>query len=338
LQKFHVKISDMSETNTTRNTNEGEIDLLDLFHRMGMSISRLMKALGRAFMITIVFMLRRWLPLGLSIIAGAIVSMVLRSTSASFYTSDMTIKTNGATAAEVIPYLNKLHTFCNEGNTAELALALSVKHESINEINDISAYWIIDQNKDRIPDYVDYKNNHNVYDTTNIRMTDRANIRVKVKSPQELSSIREGIIRFIKKDSLFQQRNRLRIRQNNELLARLDYDIVQLDSLQKVKYFEETRNRKPENGGQMIFLQEQKTQLVYTDIYDLYARKQAIESERDLYNDIVTVLSDFSLPSRRDNGAMYYARVVIPVFFCLTLLLLIVLANRKKVEEIFKKY
>ncbi len=122
------------------------------------------------------------------------------------------------------------------------------------------------------------------------------------------------------------------------MLERLDYDIVQLDSLQKVKYFEETRNRKPENGGQMIFLQEQNTQLVYTDIYDLYARKQAIESERDLYKDIITVLSDFSLPARRDNGAVYYAKVVVPTFFCLTLLMLVILANRKKVDEIFKKY
>jgi hypothetical protein len=328
----------MSETNTSKNSNEGEIDLLDLFHRMGLAISRFMKALGRAFMITLVFMLRRWLPLGLSVIAGVVLSLILKSTSASFYTSDMTIKTNGATAAEVIPYLNKLHTFCAEGNTAELALALSVKHESIFEINDISAYWIIDQNKDGIPDYADYKNNHNVYDTTNIRMTDRLNIRVKVKSPQKLTLIREGISSYIKKDSLFQQKNRLRLRQNNELLVRLNYDIVQLDSLQKVKYFEETRNRKPENGGQMIFLQEQKTQLVYTDIYDLYARKQAIESERDLYKDIITVLSDFSLPARRDNGAMYYAVGIIPAFFCLTLLLLVILANRKKVDEIFTKY
>ena len=328
----------MSDKNTTKNQADGEIDLLDLFHRLGIAISRMMKALGRAFMITLVFMLRRWLPLGLSIIAGAIVSIVLKSTSASFYTSDMTIKTNGATAAEVIPYLNKLHIFCTEGNTAELASALSVKHESINEINDISAFWIIDQNKDGIPDYVDYKNSHNVYDTTNIRMTDRLNIRVKVKSPQELSVISEGIISFIKKDSLFQQKNRLRLRQNNELLIRLDYDIIQLDSLQQVKYFEETRNMKPENGGQMIFLQEQKTQLVYKDIYDLYARKQAIESERVLYRDIITVLSDFSLPARRDNGAAYYAVKVIPAFFCITLIILIMLANRKRVFEIFEKY
>jgi hypothetical protein len=135
-----------------------------------------------------------------------------------------------------------------------------------------------------------------------------------------------------------QQRNRIRLRQNQELLTRLDYDLLQLDSLQKVKYFEETRNMKPNGGGQMIFLQEQKTQLVYPEIYSLYTRKQILETERDLYKGIVTVLSDFSLPSKRENGVTYYGKHVIPFFFFITLSILILLVNRRKLEEIYKKY
>jgi hypothetical protein len=137
---------------------------------------------------------------------------------------------------------------------------------------------------------------------------------------------------------LFQQRNKVRLRQNQELLKRLDFDILQLDSLQKVKYFEETRNIKPISGGQIVFMQEQKTQLVYPDIYSLYSRKQQLETERDLYKETVTVLSDFPFPSKRDNGASYYGKYLIPLFFFLTLFILIVLANRRRLEDIFKKY
>jgi hypothetical protein len=121
-------------------------------------------------------------------------------------------------------------------------------------------------------------------------------------------------------------------------LARLDYDILQLDSLQKVKYFEETRNNKSKNGGQMIFLQEQKTQLVYTDIYTLYSRKQALERERDLYSKIVTILSDFPFPVVPENGILYYGKTIIPLFFVITLILLIILANKKKLKEVYNKY
>jgi hypothetical protein len=238
----------------------------------------------------------------------------------------------------MISYINKLHNYCQEDNKPALAGALSLNTEAVRNIIDINAYWIIARGKEHVPDQVDYANDHYIVDTVNIRMLDRLDIRVKIKSPQELTLLQNAIISYINKDSLFQQRNRVRLRQNKEMLTRLNYDILQLDSLQKVKYFEETRSRKPSNGGQMIFLQEQKTQLVYTDIYNLYGRKQALESERDLYKDIVTVLSDFNLPSKRENGGLYYGKHYIPLFFIITLLLLIVLANRNKLKEVYNKY
>jgi hypothetical protein len=332
----------MTEITTNKNIKDDEIDLLDLFKRMGRTLNRWGIALGRAFLISVVFLLKRWLPLGLSVAAGIGISYLLKTTSQSFYTSDLvfknnlalmdikTLRDNSGTTSEMISKINKLHSFCSEQNMPALSDALLMKPDFVRNISDISAFWIIDQSKDGIPDFVDYKNNHDVYDTTNIRMQDRLDIRVVINSPQNLNLVRNGIIKFIESDSLYLQRNRVRLMQNQELLTRLGYDIVQLDSLQKVKYFEETRNLKPASGGQIVFMQEQKTQLVYNDIYSLYARKQNLESERDLYNGIVTVLSDFSLPTRRDNGAMYYGKTVIPIILIVTLLILIIVANRRK--------
>jgi hypothetical protein len=340
----------MSEINSNNNVKDDEIDLLDLFKRMGRTLNRWGMALGKAFLISVVFILKRWLPLGLSVVAGIGISYLLKTSSASFYTSDLvfrnnlalidkkTLRDNSGTTSEIISKINKLHAFCSENNQAALSIALTMKPESVKNISDISAFWIIDLSRDGIPDYVDYKGNHGAYDTINIRMQDRFDIRVKINSPQDLNLVRDGIIKFIKSDSLYQQRNRLRLRQNLDLLTHLNYDILQLDSLQKVKYFEETRNMKPSGGGQIIFMQEQKTQLVYGDIYALYERKQKLESEQDLYNGVVTVLSDFSFPARRDNGTMYYGKQVIPIVFLITLLILIILSNRKRLEEVYKKY
>ena len=340
----------MSEITTNKNVRDDEIDMLDLFKRMGRTLNRWGMALGKAFLISVVYILKRWLPLGLSIVAGLGISYLLKTSSASFYTSDLvfrnnlalmdkkTLRDNSGTTSEIISKINKLHAFCSENNQVALSIALTMKPESVKNISDISAYWIIDMSKDGIPDYVDYKGNHGAYDTINIRMQDRFDIRVKINSPQDLNLVRDGIIKFIESDSLYQQRNRLRLRQNLDLLTHLNYDILQLDSLQKVKYFEETRNMKPSGGGQIVFMQEQKTQLVYGDIYALYERKQKLESEQDLYNGVVTVLSDFSFPARRDNGAMYYGKKVIPIVFLITLLILIFLSNRKRLQEVYKKY
>jgi hypothetical protein len=328
----------MSEPTNTKNISNDEIDLLDLFRRMGRAIARMFRSIGKGILISIVFLCRKWLPLLLSVILGLAAAYILKVATPSSYTSDMVLRTNATSPSEMIAYINRLHTFCKEKNKIALSNAISVPEKDIKNISDISAFWIIDNGRDGIPDIVDYSNSHNVYDTINIRMQDRLDVRVKIKAPQELKKIKDGMINFIQADSLFKQMNRVRLRMNQENLTRINYDILQLDSLQKVKYFEETRNMQPKNGGQMIFLQEHNTQLIYTDIYSLYAKKQAIESEQALYNDITTVLSEFSIPVKRINGGGYYAVRIVPVFFGLTLLILILLANRKNLEEVFRKY
>jgi hypothetical protein len=328
----------MSDLTTNKNVRDDEIDLLDLFSRMGKTISRWTRNIGRAFLISVIFLLKRWLPLSLSVFLGIGASLLLKITSESSYTSDLILKSNTIPPSDLIPFVNRLHIFCSESNEPALKSAILISDLQVKNIIDISAYWIIDKHRDNTPDLVDYNNNHDIYDTINVRMQDRLDIRVKIKTPQELALVRDGIIKFINKDSLFQQKNRLRLRQNSELLTRLNYDILQLDSLQKVKYYQEARNTLPKNGGQLIFLQEQKTQLVYPEIYVLYKDKQRLETERDLYKDLVTVLSEFSVPARRDNGGMYYGKYVIPLFFFFTLLVLILISNRKKLTEVYRKY
>jgi hypothetical protein len=326
--------------NTTNNKNvkDEEIDLLDLFRRIGITLNKWFNALGRAFMVSVVFMVRRWLPLLLSIILGVGISYLFKYISESSFTADLVLRTNTIGPADMIPYVNKLHTFCDEGNKPALTEAISLNTGQINNIIDISGFWIIDKNKDNTPDYVDYNDNHNVYDSVNVRMKDRLNIRVKIKTPQELTNVRDGILKYIESDSLFQRKNRIRLRQNQDMLQTLTYNIQLLDSLQKVKYFEETRNTQSKAGGQMVFLQEQKTQLIYKDIFELYTRKQVLEADRDLYKGLVTVLSEFSQPAKRDNGGLFYAKIIVPISFFLTLIILVILSNRKKLKEVFNKY
>jgi hypothetical protein len=328
----------MPENTPNKNVRNDEIDLMDLFRRMGKTLSTWGNGLGKAILISTVFLIKRWLPLSLSVIVAVGASYLFKMTSDSQYSSDLVLRTNSVSTSDMISYINRLHKYCMDNNASGLAEATTLSPEQIKNILDISAFWIIDKGNDGIPDYVDYNNNIDVYDTLNVRVLDTLDVRVRTKTPQELVNVRNGIIHFINSDSLFQRRNRLRLRQNQELLSRLNYDIFQLDSLQKFKYFEETKNRQPQTGGQMIFLQEQKTQLVYPEIHSLYYQKLKLEGERDLYKDIVTVLSEFSVPAKRDNGLMYYCKYLIPSFFIFALLVLILLANRKKLEEVYQKY
>jgi len=328
----------MAENSDNKKVTNDEIDLLDLFRRMGRTFSRWGGTLSRGILISIVFMLRKWVYLTFSIILGIGLSYFLKYTSEGLYSSDMIISSNAVSTSDLIIYVNKLHTFCRDNNKPAIATALCTEQGKIEMIKDIQAYWIIDKNKDNIPDYIDFSNNHNVYDTINVRMQDRLAITVKTTSPTELNGIRDGIFRYINGNKFFEEQNKIRIAQIDEMLSRLNYDINQLDSLQKIKYFEETKNRIPEKGGQMIFLQEQKTQLIYDDIYTLYTQKQSFDRQKEIFPDIITLLSDFTSPLKPKNSASYYGKVIIPLFFGVCLIILILIHNRKKLHEVYNKY
>jgi hypothetical protein len=328
----------MSEELKSGNTKSDEIDLIDLFSRMGRSVRRGFNALGRAFLYTLFFMLRKWLWLGLSIVVGIGLSYALKYSTERLYSSDITFRSNTIPNSDMITHINKLHTFTRERNLPELATALSVDQSKVRYIIDIQAFWVIDQGADGIPDYVDFRNKHNVLDTVNLRMNDRFVVRVKTAIPQELSSIRDGILEFVSRNEFFLQQNNLRLVQAKNMLDRIDYDVQQLDSLQKVKYFEESRRLLPREGGQMIFLQEQKTQLLYDNIYELIRRRQEIELLQTIYADLITLLSDFTPPTKAENGALYYGKVVIPIAFIISLILLLLYDFRKQLRELSRKY
>jgi hypothetical protein len=328
----------MSDNQINSKPQGNELDLLELSRRIGKRLGNMFRAIGRGTLITTVFLLKKWLPLSLSIITGILISYALKLASSSFYTSDITIRSNAVPNSDIVSYIDKLHVFCREGNKAALANALSLDSAQVNNIKDIKALWIIDMGRDGIPDFIDIKGKHNVYDTVNVRMQDRLAIRVKISTPQELSSLRDGLFKYISNDSLFRQKNRVRLKQSDELIARLNYDIEQLDSLQEVKYFEETRRNIPPSGGQMIFMQTPNTQLLYSDIYELYRRKQAAESERALYSNLITLLSDFTVPFRPENSTMYYGKKIIPAIFFLAVIIILMWDNRKKLMDVYNKY
>lgn len=324
--------------NNSQSRQSDEIDLLDLFRKMFRALGRGFITIGRCVLFIVVFLIKKWIPLGLSVIAGIGISFLIMAITEDYYISDLTIRTNAVANSDMIDYVNKIHTFCIEGNLSALARSFSLDNELAGNIKDLQAYWIIDLGNDGIPDYIDLMNKHDAEDTINVRMPNRFVVRVKTTTPKELRTIREGLLSYINTNDFFRQQNDIRIVQVREMLDRMNYEIEQLDSLQKVKYFEETRNMIPKMGGQMVFLQELKTQLLHSEITSLYGLKQYYERELNIYPDIVTLLSDYTPSSRPENGFSYYCNRLIPIVLGFAVIIIVIYDNRKRLKEIYEKY
>lgn len=328
----------MSGNQELNRKNDDEVDLTDLFSRLVRSAGKGLNALVKGVLFIFFFLIKNWLVLTGSLVSGIVISFVIKVSAEKFYTSDITLRSNTVPTTEMISYINRLHTFCKEGNFQELASALSVDPEKVQQIKDIKAFWIIDLGNDNIPDHIDLRESHDVLDTINVRMQDRFIIRVKTLIPRELSSIRDGIIHYAEKNQFYLDQNELRLRQADDMLTRIDYEVDQLDSLQKVKYFEESRRLMPKEGGQMIFLQDYQTQLLHNDIAELIRQKQQLETVKTIYADLITVLNDFTPPFKPENGTLYYGKVIIPVIFLLALIIILLVRNRNRLTEAYNNY
>lgn len=314
-----------------------EIDLLDLFRRMGRGIANFFKAIWKGLLYSILFLIKNWLPLLISVIAGVAVSYLLKYSLGPTYRSEMILRTNAAPSSEMVDYMNRLHLWTLEKNYTALSEALSVDRNEVTKLKDVKAVFMLDLNKDDIPEMADYKGVYNPKDTTVSLMTDQMAVMVETADNKLFPLIKEGLLRYVNSDSLLQRRNRVRLQQYKEIFGRIDYDISQLDSLQKVKYFEETRNRMPAVSGQIVFLQEQKTQLLHDDIYNLYTRKQSYESQQILYNDIVTVLKDFTIPDKPVTRMLFYGIYIIPASVIIAIIILLIRRFGNSLKDIYNR-
>ena len=326
----------MSNKSTENNSNN-EVDLIDIFNRIFSWFGKCLKYFYHTIVKSIAFLYHNILIISLSILIGFVASYILKQSEKPLYKSEITFRNNAISNADMISYFNQLGSLIGKKNSQIVSSSLLITENEASDLIGLSSFWIIDINKDDVPDYVDYKNKHNPADTVNVRMSDRFVVEVSSLDPLNLNNIKTGLIRYAENHPLASNANTQRIKRLNELIERTNIDIQELDSLQKVKYFEETRSRMSE-AGQIVLLQEQQTQLFYRDIQNLISQRQNYERELALYPDVVSVISDFLPSSTRVNTAFYYSKITVPLAFFLTIILILLVKNRKRIVEVLNKY
>jgi len=313
-----------------------EIDLLELFSKMGKGIKRLFINIWDIFLKVTVFFIKKSPYLIIFIILGFLVALLKFNTSDRYYSSDMILRSNSTSNADMIAHINKLHFYGAEDNILALAQSLNLDSSEVANLVDIEAFWIIDKNRDGIPDLVDYRNKYD-QDTSVTHMSGRLNVRVKTKQPQNLNLIRESILHHINTNQHFERINKIKLRHLKESISKTELELSELDSLQFYKYFEEKQKGKF-SEGQMVFINEQETRLFHKSVFELVGRMQGFDRELDIYSDIVTVLDDFTPPVKPENSYLYIAKSWVIIFFVLGLIIVVVLSYRKDLISVYRKY
>lgn len=285
-----------------------EIDLIELFNRMGKSIKSFFNWI--LFLVKSFFLLlvRKSIWIVLFTIGGVFVGYFFYSNTTRFYSSEMVARSNSMNNSVIVNSINLLNDLFENKNFNALGNYLGTSADEAKKIKSIEAFYGIDINDDRIADFTDYFEKYNPKDTTQKRVPDIFYLKISVYDENIFSSVRDGIKRYISTNPYILQNNAVRKLQTEILVKELNKEIMKLDSLQKVQYFEVPKMQKA-GSSQMVFLNEKEVKLFHNDIISLLNQRLSYERDLSINPDPITVIQDFTQLSKAENPLMKFIKI-----------------------------
>jgi len=314
-----------------------EIDLLELFSRMGQSIKRFFVWLYNLLTSFLLLLIRKSVWIISFSIAGAFVGYSFYQNTPRFYSSQMVAISNSMNNNVIVNSINLLNDLFESKNYNVLANYLSISPQMAEKIKSIGAYYGIDLNKDEITDYVDYDKKYNPKDTTQKRLTDIFYLKISVYDETIFTNVRDGIKKYINTNPYIVENNNVRKQQDVTLIELYKKQIKKLDSLQKVQYFEVPKLQKGGNN-QLVLLNEKEIKLYHTDIINLYNAQLYLEKQLILNPDPVTVIQDFTQLAKADNPLIKFLKTWVVIFAIFGFSFSIFWQYRKRIWNLIRNY
>jgi hypothetical protein len=213
------------------------------------------------------------------------------------------------TAKEVC---KQLENSISSNNLYSLANKLSLPDSVAKNIVSIQSFFVIDYLKDGVPDMVDYKNNHSLTDTLNVRMKDRFYLQIKTKKLQQLPKVQAAVLNYFNNNQVLKSQFILK---RSELIKQIkicDVELQRIDSLAKVSYFKDF-DKQLKFDKDKLLIGEQRKQLFSDDLLRLHDIKTYSESKLTDFNQPMVLPSGLIVYSQPENGRLKYG--IFGIFF-----------------------
>jgi len=317
-------------TNSNQNTPaQDEIDLLTLFAKMGEGIKKGILWLINTIGAVLVFLLRKWYYLIIAVLLTVATALILKSSIAPYYYSDLVMRSNAAHNQSIMASVNKLGDYAKANNYEALSNELNIGEEEAKAIKGIETFWYYDIGDDGIYDGIDVEGRF-LSDTSVTMIEDVFVIHANVYEPGILKKLEVGLSYYLETNPIYEALNKQRLSDLEASIHQAQYEIEKLDSLQKREYYTNTDNLR-QSEGQIVFTSEKIVETYHNDMFRLLQRKQEFERDFEVYSSVVTIMEGFSLPVEPDNGIIKYVKKIIWYYIGLALLLAVIISYRKKI-------
>lgn len=318
------KIHTMGAENTeNKKPQPEEIDLLDLFARMGNGLKNLMiwlyNLVVKVAIIIIglfLFVAKKAIWIIIFGIAGAAFGYFVFSNTRRFYSSEMVACSNSIENKYIVASINLLDAPIRSGMDSYTVLAthLNVPEKDIRIIKSIRAGYGIDTDLDGIADYVDYEDKFDARDTTCAKLKGIFYTQIELFDDNYMEEMQNGLLNYINKNQYLIEMNKNRVSQLNQQIDAIEREIQKLDSLQHIMYFVTPKIKNTIPSDKLVFMNEIDQKLYHKDILELKNSKREIEKDLSVNGNAITIIQPFSTTASAMNPLTQYVYKWVFVF------------------------
>jgi len=319
----------MDTSNIQQNTGKAndEIDIFEFCARMWGAFKNFLSSTLNFFVTIIIFLIRKSLWIVSFTLAGFLIGYLLYSTSVPVFSSWMEGNTGDLDNRIVIDHINRLNQVT--GNNKLLAEYLNIKVEQAEQISSIGAFYGIDINRDKVPDFIDFNNSYNPRDTGQVRLPSFIYIKVTVFDETILPALRNGLIQYIDDSPYIQEFYNISRRQKLQTIAEIQTEIEKIDSLQRSQF-----RKMPDNLQTLLLNNQSVQQLFHNEVLWLHSTKQNLELSLLISDEIITVVHDFMPLSEEVAPITRYVMIYGFVMGFLSIFAALIWQYRKKIWKL----
>lgn len=276
--------------------NKREIDLLDLFSKIGNGIRNFIYLIGDIILWNIKTAVKYYWMIIVFGVIGIVMGIVTYVNFSPAYQSMMVLRTNSVNSSDMVPYINQLADVDYEKEKEALSEVLKLDTADVKDIVSIKAYYYVDLNKDNKLDYIDFDEKFNARDTTNTLSETQIAVMATVRIPSQLNLMSDAIVNYINNNNYFKSKNDARIRNRSKYVEVLTRESQLIDSLELERYFNTEVHASLQMGSSVIFGKNEE-QLFYRDKLNVNSMLNNHQEEITVNPGIVTIMTPFPVQS-----------------------------------------
>ena len=266
----------------------------------------------------------------ITIMVCLIYGLYLSRPSARIYKAEAMAMLYGSETSTAKEICKQLENSVQSNKLYSLATKLSLPDSVGRNIVGIQSFYVIVNYKDGVGDMIDYKNNHPLSDTLNLRMRDRFYLQIKTKNISQIPRVQAAILNFFNTNPVMKNQFESRKNQIIQQIKICDVESQRIDSLAKVSYFKDV-DKQLRFEKDKLLIGDQKKQLFYDDLLRLQEIKANAQNRLVNFTHPMELPSGFVVNPAPENGRMKYGVIGILIGFILSLIFSGLIENTKKI-------